>query len=104
MIKLNDYLANFLIPEKVEATKLSYKDFIDTLEDGTPLQWKLEFKKEGFNLSSAMLTKLLDVCVHLEEAKLHKPLAKKIACNKKDHDKDGKGKHHGKSESCQKMS
>eukprot|EP00957_Ditylum_brightwellii_P069087 5244423-Ditylum_brightwellii.AAC.1 len=98
MIKLNDYLVNFTVPEKVEATKLSCEELVDVLEDGIPLQWKLEFKKEDFDLSSAIIKEFLDVCVHLEQAELHKLLTKKIACAKKEHEKGRKGKHHGKSE------
>eukprot|EP00957_Ditylum_brightwellii_P033699 2554641-Ditylum_brightwellii.AAC.1 len=33
---------------------------------------------------------------------MHRLLAKKIACAKKEHEGDGKGKHHGKLESCHK--
>eukprot|EP00957_Ditylum_brightwellii_P200896 15314127-Ditylum_brightwellii.AAC.1 len=86
MIKLNDYLVNFPVPNKVEATKMSHNKFVDVLEDRVPLQWKLELQKE-------------------EEAELHKPLAKKIAHAKKEHDKaigNRKGKHHNKSELCHK--
>eukprot|EP00957_Ditylum_brightwellii_P097507 7426391-Ditylum_brightwellii.AAC.1 len=53
------------------------------------------------DLSSAMLKESLDTYVHLEEAEMHKLLAKKIACTKKDHDKASrhvKRKHHNKSE------
>eukprot|EP00957_Ditylum_brightwellii_P036284 2747777-Ditylum_brightwellii.AAC.1 len=46
MIKLNDYLAQFPVPDRVTATKISSEEFIDVLEDGIPYQWKLEFKKE----------------------------------------------------------
>eukprot|EP00957_Ditylum_brightwellii_P081739 6218421-Ditylum_brightwellii.AAC.1 len=55
MIKLNDYLVNFPVPEGVATTKISRKEFVDILEDGIPYQWKLEFKKESFNLSSSKL-------------------------------------------------
>eukprot|EP00957_Ditylum_brightwellii_P110295 8412436-Ditylum_brightwellii.AAC.1 len=95
MIKLNDYLVNFPILEGVTTTKLPCKEFVDVLEDEVLLQWKLEFEKEGFDSSSTMLKEFLDVCVHLEEAELHKPLAKKIAHAKKEHYKatgDRKGK------------
>eukprot|EP00957_Ditylum_brightwellii_P041568 3148384-Ditylum_brightwellii.AAC.1 len=80
MIKFNDYLVIFPILE----------------------EWKLEFEKEGFNSRSAMPKEFLDTRVHLEEAEIHKPLAKKIACAKKEHDKDRKEKHHDKSELCNK--
>eukprot|EP00957_Ditylum_brightwellii_P129789 9900183-Ditylum_brightwellii.AAC.2 len=33
------------------------------LDDGVLLQWKLEFEKEGFNSSSAMLKEVMDICV-----------------------------------------
>eukprot|EP00957_Ditylum_brightwellii_P025082 1898053-Ditylum_brightwellii.AAC.1 len=98
MIKLNDYLVNFPIPEGVMATKLSCKEFVNILEDGILFQQKLEFKKEGFDSSSATLKEFLDTCMCLEEAEMHTPLAKKIACAKKEHGKDGKEKHHGRSE------
>eukprot|EP00957_Ditylum_brightwellii_P081981 6233852-Ditylum_brightwellii.AAC.1 len=63
MIKLNDYLVHFLVPDGVTATKISCEEFIDILEDGILYQWKLEFEKEGFNLSSSMLKEFLEVCV-----------------------------------------
>eukprot|EP00957_Ditylum_brightwellii_P050638 3838984-Ditylum_brightwellii.AAC.1 len=69
------------------------------MEDGIPFQWKLEFKRGVFDLSFAMLKEFLDMCVHLEEAEIHKLLAKKIAHVKKEHEKDRKGKHCCKSES-----
>eukprot|EP00957_Ditylum_brightwellii_P134509 10254498-Ditylum_brightwellii.AAC.1 len=46
MIKLNDYLAHFLILDGGTATKISCKEFVDVLEDGISYQWKLEFEKE----------------------------------------------------------
>eukprot|EP00957_Ditylum_brightwellii_P144730 11024953-Ditylum_brightwellii.AAC.1 len=46
MIKLNDYLVHFLVPDGVTATKISCKEFIGVLEDGILYQWKLEFEKE----------------------------------------------------------
>eukprot|EP00957_Ditylum_brightwellii_P168319 12813113-Ditylum_brightwellii.AAC.1 len=49
-----------------------------------------------------MLKEFLDVCICLEEAEVHKPLAKKIACAKEEHNNDGKGKHHDKSKLCHK--
>eukprot|EP00957_Ditylum_brightwellii_P173733 13226999-Ditylum_brightwellii.AAC.1 len=79
MIKLNDYLVQFLVPDGVTATKISCKEFVDVLEDGILYQWKLEFEKEGFDLSLSTLKEFLDLCVHLEEAELQKPLRKKIA-------------------------
>eukprot|EP00957_Ditylum_brightwellii_P144491 11006621-Ditylum_brightwellii.AAC.1 len=88
MIQLNDYLVHFLVPDGVTATKISCKKFVDALEDRIPYQWKLEFKKEGFDSSSSTLKEFLDVCVHLEEAKLQKLLRKMIACAEKEHDKE----------------
>eukprot|EP00957_Ditylum_brightwellii_P177980 13556679-Ditylum_brightwellii.AAC.1 len=38
MIKLNDYLAHFPVPDGVTTTKISCKEFVDTLEDGIPYQ------------------------------------------------------------------
>eukprot|EP00957_Ditylum_brightwellii_P178464 13594297-Ditylum_brightwellii.AAC.1 len=61
MIKLNDYLVNFPVPDSVTATKISHKEFVDILGDGIPYQWKLDFEKEGFDLSSTMLKEFLDV-------------------------------------------
>eukprot|EP00957_Ditylum_brightwellii_P159102 12109121-Ditylum_brightwellii.AAC.1 len=61
------------------ATKIACEEFVDVLEDRVPYQWKLEFKKEGFDLSSSTLKEFLDVCVRLEEAELQKPLKKRIA-------------------------
>eukprot|EP00957_Ditylum_brightwellii_P166833 12698203-Ditylum_brightwellii.AAC.1 len=52
---------------------------MDVLEDGVPYQWKLEFEKERFDSSSSTLKEFLDVCIHLEETKLQKPLKKRIA-------------------------
>eukprot|EP00957_Ditylum_brightwellii_P099684 7593298-Ditylum_brightwellii.AAC.1 len=97
MIKLNDSLVHFPIPDGVTATKISCEEFVNVLEDGIPYQWKLEFEKEGFDLGSSMLKEFLDICVHLEEAELQKPLKKKIACAINDHDNlDGKKKRHKK--------
>eukprot|EP00957_Ditylum_brightwellii_P079284 6029002-Ditylum_brightwellii.AAC.1 len=79
IIKLNDYLVHFPVPDGVTATKISCEEFINVLEDGIPYQWKLEFKKEGSDSSSSTLKEFLDVCVHLEEAELQKLLRKKIA-------------------------
>eukprot|EP00957_Ditylum_brightwellii_P189190 14400700-Ditylum_brightwellii.AAC.2 len=99
MIELNDYLVNFPLIEGVTPTKISCKDFTDILEDGILFQRKLEFEKEGFNSSSDMLKDILDMCMQLEEAKMHKPLVKKIAHAKKENDEAGKEKCHGKLES-----
>eukprot|EP00957_Ditylum_brightwellii_P125860 9594213-Ditylum_brightwellii.AAC.1 len=41
MIKLNDYLVNFPVPEGMTTTKISHKEFFDILEDGILYQWKL---------------------------------------------------------------
>eukprot|EP00957_Ditylum_brightwellii_P117884 8992041-Ditylum_brightwellii.AAC.1 len=92
-IKLNDYLVHFPALDRVTATKISCEEFVDVLEDRISCQWKLEFEKEGFDLSSAMLKEFLDVCIHLEEAELQKLLGKNISCAKKEHDNDIKGKH-----------
>eukprot|EP00957_Ditylum_brightwellii_P052928 4013103-Ditylum_brightwellii.AAC.1 len=70
MIKLNDYLECFPVLDSVTTTKIACKEFVNVLEDGVPCQWKLEFKKEGFDLSSSMLKEFLDVCVRLKEAEL----------------------------------
>eukprot|EP00957_Ditylum_brightwellii_P041733 3160479-Ditylum_brightwellii.AAC.1 len=96
MNKLNDYSVYFLVPEGMTATKIPCKEFVDILEDGILYQWKLEFEKEGFDLSFSTLKEFLDACVCLEEAELHKLLAKKIACAKKDHEDERKGKYHDK--------
>eukprot|EP00957_Ditylum_brightwellii_P165114 12571421-Ditylum_brightwellii.AAC.1 len=74
------------------ATKISCEEFVDVLEDGIPYQWKLEFKKDRLGSSSSTLKEFLDMCVYLEEAELQKLLRKKIACEEKEHDKDGKRK------------
>eukprot|EP00957_Ditylum_brightwellii_P001900 146220-Ditylum_brightwellii.AAC.1 len=92
MIELNGYLVQFPVMDGVTATKISREEFIDVLEDEILYQWKLEFEKEGFDLSSSMLQEFLDMCVHLEETELQKLLRKKIACAKKEHDKDRKRK------------
>eukprot|EP00957_Ditylum_brightwellii_P174097 13255882-Ditylum_brightwellii.AAC.1 len=89
MIKLNDYLVNFPVPDGVTAMKISCKGFIDVLEDGILYQWKLEFKKEGFDLSFSMLKEFLGVYVRLEETELQKLLKKKIAHAVIEHDKGG---------------
>eukprot|EP00957_Ditylum_brightwellii_P190004 14465101-Ditylum_brightwellii.AAC.1 len=86
MIKLNDYLEFFPVPDSVTATKIAHKEFVDVLEDGVLYQWKLEFQKEGFDSSSSTLKEFLGVCVHLEEAELQKPLKKYIAHAIKEHD------------------
>eukprot|EP00957_Ditylum_brightwellii_P122110 9312539-Ditylum_brightwellii.AAC.1 len=78
MIKLNDYLVHFLVPGRVNAAKISHKEFVDVLEEGILYQLKLEFEKEGFDLSSSTFKEFLDVYICLEEAKLQKPLRKMI--------------------------
>eukprot|EP00957_Ditylum_brightwellii_P073031 5549793-Ditylum_brightwellii.AAC.1 len=88
MIKLNDYLVQFPVLDGVTATKISCKQFLDVLEDGIMYQWKLEFKKEGFNLRSSTLKEFLNMYVCLEEAELQTLLRKKIAHSGKEHDKD----------------
>eukprot|EP00957_Ditylum_brightwellii_P051835 3931163-Ditylum_brightwellii.AAC.1 len=98
MIKLNNYLEKFPVPDGVTAKKISREEFVDLLEDGIVFQWKLEFKKEGFDLSSSTLKEFLDVYVHLEEAKLQK-LQKKRAVrglkdNKESDDKKPIKPHH----------
>eukprot|EP00957_Ditylum_brightwellii_P011975 903370-Ditylum_brightwellii.AAC.1 len=91
MIKLNDYLEFFPIPDSVTTTKIAREEFVDVLEDRVPYQWMQEFKKEGFDLNSSTLKEFLDVCVHLEEAEVQKLLKKKIACAIKEQDNlDGK--------------
>eukprot|EP00957_Ditylum_brightwellii_P188558 14354864-Ditylum_brightwellii.AAC.1 len=80
MIKLNAYLVHFSVPDKVTATKIAHKEFVDMLDNGVPYQWKLEFEKEGFDLSSSTPKEFLDMCVCLEEPELQKLLKKKIAC------------------------
>ena len=85
-----------LVPDRVTAMKISCKEFVGVLEEGIPYQWKLEFEKDGFDLSFSMLKEFLDMCVPLEEAELQKLLRKMIACAKKEHDKDGKRKHQDK--------
>eukprot|EP00957_Ditylum_brightwellii_P155653 11848940-Ditylum_brightwellii.AAC.1 len=68
--KLNDYLEFFPVPDGVTATKIAREEFINVLEDGVPYRWKLEFEKEGFDLSPSTLKEFLGVCVRLEEAEL----------------------------------
>eukprot|EP00957_Ditylum_brightwellii_P075639 5748357-Ditylum_brightwellii.AAC.1 len=46
IIKLNDYLEKFPVPDGVTAEKISREEFVDLLEDGVPYQWKMEFEKE----------------------------------------------------------
>eukprot|EP00957_Ditylum_brightwellii_P051948 3940245-Ditylum_brightwellii.AAC.1 len=60
MIKLNDYLVHFPVPYGVTTTKIAHKDFVDVLKDGVPYQWKLEFERKGFDLSSSTLKEFLD--------------------------------------------
>eukprot|EP00957_Ditylum_brightwellii_P126161 9618253-Ditylum_brightwellii.AAC.1 len=60
MIKLNDYLEKFPVLDRVTAKKIPREEFLDVLEDGFPYQWKMEFKKEGFNSSFSTLKEFLD--------------------------------------------
>eukprot|EP00957_Ditylum_brightwellii_P159486 12140434-Ditylum_brightwellii.AAC.1 len=60
MIKSNDYLEIFPIPDSVTTMKIPREEFVDMLEDRVLYQWKLEFKKEGFDLSSSTLKEFLD--------------------------------------------
>eukprot|EP00957_Ditylum_brightwellii_P118659 9051152-Ditylum_brightwellii.AAC.1 len=85
MIKLNNYLEKFPVPDGATAKKISREEFVDLLEDGIPFQWKMEFEKEGFDLNSSTLKEFLDVCVCLEEAELQKPLKKRVAHAAKEH-------------------
>eukprot|EP00957_Ditylum_brightwellii_P187876 14305182-Ditylum_brightwellii.AAC.1 len=79
MIKLNNYLECFPVPDGVTTKKITQEEFADILEDEVPHQWKLEFKKEGSNSGSSTLKEFLDMCVRLEEAELQKLLKKRIA-------------------------
>eukprot|EP00957_Ditylum_brightwellii_P035865 2718337-Ditylum_brightwellii.AAC.1 len=74
---------HFPVQDRVTTTKISCKEFIDILKDRIPYQWKLEFKKKGFDSSSSTLKEFLDMCVCLGEAKLQKRLRKMIACAKR---------------------
>eukprot|EP00957_Ditylum_brightwellii_P004229 321356-Ditylum_brightwellii.AAC.1 len=85
MIKLNNYLVKFLVPDGVMAEKICREEFVDLLEDGILFQWKMEFKKEGFDSSSSIVKEFLDACVRLEEAELQKLLKKRVAHVLKDH-------------------
>eukprot|EP00957_Ditylum_brightwellii_P067965 5160159-Ditylum_brightwellii.AAC.1 len=38
MIKLNDYLEKFPVPDRVTAKEISREEFVDLLEDGIPFQ------------------------------------------------------------------
>eukprot|EP00957_Ditylum_brightwellii_P129812 9901438-Ditylum_brightwellii.AAC.1 len=89
--------------------KILCEEFVNVLEDRVSYQWKLEFEKEGFDLSFSTLKEFLDVCAHQEEAELQKPLKKKIACAIKEHENsDGKKsksrhkKQHGQSKRYEK--
>eukprot|EP00957_Ditylum_brightwellii_P003629 274513-Ditylum_brightwellii.AAC.1 len=84
------YIWNIRKPLRLESCK-----WISRM-DGVPYQWKLQFKKEGFDLSSSTLKEFLDMCVHLEEAEIQKLFREKIACAEKEHGKDRKRKHQGK--------
>eukprot|EP00957_Ditylum_brightwellii_P076179 5790601-Ditylum_brightwellii.AAC.1 len=85
MIKLNNYLESFPVPDGVTTKKIAQEEFVDVLENRVPYQWKLEFEKEGFDLSYSTIKEFLDVCVHPEEVELQKPLKKRIACAIKEH-------------------
>eukprot|EP00957_Ditylum_brightwellii_P029940 2266144-Ditylum_brightwellii.AAC.1 len=65
--------------------------YVDILEDRIPYQWKLEFEKKGLYSSSSTLKEFLDVCVHIKEAELQKPLRKMIACTKRSMTKTERG-------------
>eukprot|EP00957_Ditylum_brightwellii_P128333 9788319-Ditylum_brightwellii.AAC.1 len=60
MTKLNNYLEFFPVPDSVTAAKIAHEEFVDVLEDRVPYQWKLEFEKEGFDLSSSTSKEFLD--------------------------------------------
>eukprot|EP00957_Ditylum_brightwellii_P071288 5419153-Ditylum_brightwellii.AAC.1 len=61
MIKLNDYLEFFPVPDCVTTTKIPCEEFVDVLEDGVRYQWKLEFKKEKLDSSSSMLKEFPEI-------------------------------------------
>eukprot|EP00957_Ditylum_brightwellii_P122581 9348266-Ditylum_brightwellii.AAC.1 len=65
MIKLNDYLVHFPVPDGVTAMKIACEEFVNVLEDRVPYQWKLELEKEGFDSSSSTLKAFLGVCVYV---------------------------------------
>eukprot|EP00957_Ditylum_brightwellii_P017539 1321251-Ditylum_brightwellii.AAC.1 len=88
------------ISQLIKGQDIQYLEAVYTL-------WKLEFKKEDFDLSSVALKGLLGVCVCLEQAEMHKPLAKKISCANKDHDEATEGRkarHHDEFGLCHKRS
>eukprot|EP00957_Ditylum_brightwellii_P055014 4170198-Ditylum_brightwellii.AAC.1 len=60
------------MPEGGTVTKFLQEEFVNILEGRIPLQWKLEFEKEGLNLSFVTLKVFLDICMLLEEAELQK--------------------------------
>eukprot|EP00957_Ditylum_brightwellii_P035597 2698302-Ditylum_brightwellii.AAC.1 len=79
MIKLNDYVEFFPVPNGITTTKVAREEFVNVLEDRVLYQWRLEFEKEGFDSISSTLKEFLDICIRLEEVELQKPLKKKIA-------------------------
>eukprot|EP00957_Ditylum_brightwellii_P168856 12852493-Ditylum_brightwellii.AAC.1 len=84
--------------------KIPCEEFVDVLKDKVPYQWKLEFEKEGFALSSSTLKEVLDICIRLEEAEIQKPLFKKT-CAIKEHGNSDRKKpklHHKRHQSLSK--
>eukprot|EP00957_Ditylum_brightwellii_P130208 9932730-Ditylum_brightwellii.AAC.1 len=51
---------HFPVLDRVTATKIVCKEFVDVLEDRVLYQWKLEFEKEGFDSISSTLKEFLD--------------------------------------------
>eukprot|EP00957_Ditylum_brightwellii_P028224 2131649-Ditylum_brightwellii.AAC.2 len=52
---VNDYLVHFPALDRVTTIKISREEFVDILEDGILYQWKLEFERERFDSSLAIL-------------------------------------------------
>eukprot|EP00957_Ditylum_brightwellii_P081284 6183228-Ditylum_brightwellii.AAC.1 len=87
VVKLNNYLVEFLMPTGVEARKLEQEELLEVLENRIPISWKFQMDKEGFNMSSSTLKEFTKTCVCYKECKLK--VTKKISAACKSHSKRG---------------
>eukprot|EP00957_Ditylum_brightwellii_P158147 12037455-Ditylum_brightwellii.AAC.1 len=53
VIKLNNYLTEFLTPTGVKARKMDQDEILEVLENRIPTLWKFQMGNEGFDTSSS---------------------------------------------------
>eukprot|EP00957_Ditylum_brightwellii_P091329 6954173-Ditylum_brightwellii.AAC.1 len=63
LIKLNNYLTEFLAPTGIKARRLKMEEILKVLENGIPTSWKFQTDKDGFDASSSMLKDFMETCI-----------------------------------------